>query len=89
MLMILCKKIETDNVFEDLCKDKELFDFSNIQDSKYYSNSNNLVLGKMKDGTSGMSIKGSVGLKSKMDTIMHLKKEKTVIKMLLIMNYDN
>ena len=31
MLMILCKKIETDNVFEDLCKDKELFDFSNIQ----------------------------------------------------------
>ena len=43
----------------------------------------------MKDGASGMSIKGSVGLKSKMDTIMHLKKEKTVIKMLLIMNYDN
>ena len=29
--MVLFKKIETEKVFEDLCKDEELFDFSNIQ----------------------------------------------------------
>ena len=46
-----------------LYKDKELFDFSNYpKDSKYYNNANNLVVGKMKNETSGTPIKDFVGL---------------------------
>ena len=48
-------KIETENVYEDLYKDKELFDFGNhSKDSKYYSGANILVVGKMKDEASGV-----------------------------------
>ena len=60
----LMYKIETENVYEDLYKDKELFDFSNYaKDSKYRSGANDLFVGKMKDETSGVSIKRFVGLK--------------------------
>ena len=42
-------------------------DFSNyLTKSKYYDNSNKLVIGKMKDETDGVAIKGFVGLKPKM-----------------------
>ena len=34
--------------------------------SKYYDNSNKLVVGKMKDETAGVAIEGFVGLKPKM-----------------------
>ena len=45
-----CYIIETKNVHEDFYKVKELFDSSNYpKDSKYYINTNNLVVGKMKD----------------------------------------
>ena len=47
-------KIEAENVYEDLHKDKELFNFSNYPiDSTYYNNRN--------------SVKDFVGLKSKRD----------------------
>ena len=50
----ICKS-ETENVYEDLYKDKELFDFSNhSKDSEYYSGANILVVGKMKDEASGV-----------------------------------
>ena len=43
-------KIEAENFYEDINKDKELFDFSNYpKDSKYYNNVNDLVVDKMKD----------------------------------------
>ena len=62
--------LEAENVYEDFCKDKELFDFSNFpKDSEYYNNANNLVIGEMKDETCGIPIKGFVGLKSKMSFI--------------------
>ena len=47
--------------------DKAMFDFSNYSTkSKYYDNSNKLVLSKMKDETAGVAIEQFVGLKPKM-----------------------
>ena len=44
-----------------------MFDFSNyLTKSKYYDNSNKLVVGKMKDETAGVTIKEFVRLKPKM-----------------------
>ena len=44
-----------------------MFDFSNYSTkSKYYDNSNKLVIGKMKDKTSDVAIEEFVGLKPKM-----------------------
>ena len=43
-----------------------MFDFSNYSTkSKYYDNSNKLVIGKIKDGSGGVAIAEFVGLKSK------------------------
>ena len=42
-------EIKTEDVFEDFSKDKEIFDFSNYSaKSKYYDDSNKLVIDKMK-----------------------------------------
>ena len=63
----LMYEIKTEDVFEDLSSDKELFDFSNYSiKSKYYDDSNKLVIGKMKDNTSGVTIEEFFRLKSKM-----------------------
>ena len=44
-----------------------MFDFSNYSTkSKFYDNSNKLVIGKMKDETAAIAIKVFVGLKPKM-----------------------
>ena len=43
-------EIKTEDVCEDFSNDKEMFDFSNYSTkSKYYDNSNKLVVAKMKD----------------------------------------
>ena len=48
----LMYEIETEDIYEDFSNDKEMFDFSNYSTkSKYYDNSNKLVVGKMKDET--------------------------------------
>ena len=53
----LMYEIKTDDVYEDFSNDKEMFDFSNYSTkSKYYDNSNKLVIGKMKDETAGVVI---------------------------------
>ena len=60
-------KIETE---EDLYKGKNLFVFCNYpQDSKYYNDANNLVVGKMKEKASGVPIEGFKRLKSKVKGI--------------------
>ena len=42
--------IETDDVYEDLYEDKDLFDFSGYsKDSKFFDYVNRKVIGKMKD----------------------------------------
>ena len=59
-------EIKTEDVYEDFSNDQEMFDFSNYSTkSKYYDNSNKLVVGKMKDETDGIAIQDIVGLKPK------------------------
>ena len=48
-------EIETEDVSEDFSHDKDMFDFSNYSTkSKYYDDSNKLVVGKMKHETGGV-----------------------------------
>ena len=53
--------------YEDFSSNKEMFGFSNyFSKSKYYDDSNKLVIDKMKDETGRVAIEESVGLKPKM-----------------------
>ena len=62
----LMYEIKTEDAYEDFSNDKEMFDFSNYSiKSKYYDNSNKLVVGKMEDETAGAVIEEFVGLKPK------------------------
>ena len=46
----LMYEIKTENVYKDFINDNEMFAFSNyLTKSKYFDNSNKLVVGKMKD----------------------------------------
>ena len=48
---ILEHEIETENVYDNFDKNKEMFDFSNYSaQSKHYNDLNALVVGKIKDG---------------------------------------
>ena len=54
----LMYEIKIQDVYEDFSNDKEMFDFSNYSaKSKYYDNSNKLVVGKMEDETADLAIK--------------------------------
>ena len=58
----LMYEIKTEDVYNYFSNDKEMFHFSNYSTkSKYYDNSNKLVVGKMKDETAGVEIKEFVG----------------------------
>ena len=60
-------KTKTEDVYEEFSGDKEMSDFSNHSNKlKYYDNSNQIVIAKMKDETAGVAMKGLVGLKPKM-----------------------
>ena len=62
----LMYEIKTEDVYEDFSSDKEMFHFRSYTiKSKYYDDSNKLVIGKMKDETAGVTIKELVGLKPK------------------------
>jgi len=86
----LCYHIKTDDIYEDLFEDKDLFDNSDYPStSKYYFADNKKVIGKMKDETSGNPIREFIGLRSKMYSYVtediHENKEakeisKTVVK---------
>ena len=54
----LLYEIKTEDVYENFNNDKKLFDFSNyLTKWKYYYNSNELLIGKMKDETAGVTSK--------------------------------
>ena len=78
---------------EDISNDKEMFDFSNYSTkSKYYYNSNKLMVGKMKDETSGVANDEFVKLKPKIysylvDDNSEHKKVKGVSKNVLLKFY--
>ena len=79
----LCYNISTENIYEDMTRDKHLFDTAeDDQEHPLYSTENKKVLGKIKDETHGIAIQKFVGLKSKMYTLMYeeggcLKEKKT------------
>ena len=63
----LMYETKTEDIYEDFSSDKEMFGFSNYSTkSKYYNDSNKLVVGKMKDETGGVAIEDILGLKPKM-----------------------
>ena len=65
----LMYEIKTEDVYQDFSSDKEMFDFSDYSTkSKDYDISNKLVIGKIKDETSGVAIKEFVGLEPKIDS---------------------
>ena len=67
MYGLLMYEIKTEHVYEDFNSNKEIFDFSNYSTrSKYYDDSNKLVIGKIKDETGGVAIEEFVVLKTKM-----------------------
>ena len=60
-------EIKAEDVYENFCKDKETFGFSNcLAKSKYYDDSSKLFVSKMRDKAAGVSSKEFVGLKPKM-----------------------
>ena len=60
-------EIKTEDVYKDFSNNKEIFDFNNYSaKSKYYNNSNKLVVGKMKDVITGVAIEEFVGSEPKM-----------------------
>ena len=62
----LMYEMKTKDVFEDLNKYEEMFDFRNFSSkSKYYDLSSKLIVGEMKDEISGVAIKEFVGLKQR------------------------
>ena len=60
----LTYEIKTEDIYEDFIKDKEMFHFINCSaKSKYYDDSNIIIVGKIKDETGGIAIEEFVGLK--------------------------
>ena len=77
----LVYETETEDVYEDFYKDKDLFDFSDYpQDSKFFDSVNKQVVGKMKDKSKGKIISAFVALNSKM-MVNKIKKQKESIEM--------
>ena len=58
--------IEAKNAYHNFSKTKYMFDFSNYSsESKYYDDSNAVVVGKMKDEMGGIAFENCFGLKPK------------------------
>ena len=60
----LVYEIKAEDVYEEFCQDKNLFDFSDYpSDSKFFDPINKKVIGKMKDEFKGKIISEIAGLK--------------------------
>jgi hypothetical protein len=76
-----CYLINTDDVYDDMKQNKDLYDLSNYSlGHSCYDKSNSKVLGKFKDETAGEPIVEFVGLKPKMYSFKTETFEKTVCK---------
>ena len=70
--------IETDDVYEDVYENKNLFDFSDYpKDSKFSDPVNKKVIVKLKDGVKWKLISEFFGLKSKMYSLVIVNNEET------------
>ena len=76
----LCYHIQTDDLYVDMFKHKELFDWCdfssdvmkriNVEDIDLLKNMNKKVIGKFKDETEGVAVKEFVGLRAKMYSLL-------------------
>ena len=63
----LTYEIQSENVYKEFFKWKDLFDFSNYsKEAKFFDETNKKVIGKMKDEFGGVIVADFVGFKSKM-----------------------
>jgi hypothetical protein len=77
----LCYKIKTENIYQDMHQDNELFDTSEYpKDHFLHSTRNKKVLGKMKDETHGLPIKDFVGLRPNMYSLQYREEGREVEK---------
>ena len=66
----LTYEVKSEDVYEEFFKHKHLFYFSNYsKDSEFFYETNEKVIGKMKDESEGKIINDFAGLKSKMYSI--------------------
>ena len=76
----LTYEIKSDDVYEELFKHKHLFDFGNLpKNSKFFNESNEKFIGKMRDVSEGKLIDEFVGLKSKMYSMKNIDGKETNI----------
>ena len=69
-------QIQTDNVYEHFCANKQLFNFSRSgKESQFHNDENKKAIGKMKDKLNGEIIENFVGLRTKMYSLKTKKKE--------------
>ena len=69
----LTYEIKSENVYQEVFKWKDLFDFSNYsKDLKFFDNANKKVIGKIKDEYGGIIIDEFVGLNSKIYSIKEI-----------------
>ena len=66
----LVYEIETEHVYESFSTNKETFNFSNYPAKSIFHDSTALVAGRMKNEMGDVDIKGFVGLKPKMYSIL-------------------
>ena len=72
----LVYKIRSQNLYQDMLEDKDLFDFSGYsKDHACFSNKNKKVIGKMKDELNGLIIKEFIGLCAKMYSLKYDENE--------------
>ena len=75
--MFFSYEIETEDLYDDIYRNKKLYDFSDYKDDHLYYINNNLavnksnkkIIGKFKDEIEGIPIIEFIGLKSKMYSI--------------------
>ena len=66
----LTYEIESENIYEEFFKWKDLFDFGNYsKDSRFFIEANKKVIGKMKNEFGGIVVSEYIALKSKMYSI--------------------
>ena len=87
----LCYEFKTDDIYEDMKDDKQLYDFSDYpKEHSLYDISNKKVIGKFKDETSSKIITEFVGLRAKMYAFKiddnHESKKAKGIKRLVVKN---
>ena len=77
----LCLEVKTEDIYEDMASDGQLFDFSEYSTEHFlYNAENKKVIAKFKDETHGIPIEEFVGLRPKMYFLLYTENNKTMEK---------